>query len=84
MTDGDMSALVNKLLDDNERLLTEKEAAVVLGLTNPKTLANWRCQRKHADLEFMRIGRSIRYSLGSLRAFMARHTVSDAHREQVN
>lgn len=79
-----MSALVNKLLDDNERLLTEKEAAVVLGLTNPKTLANWRCQRKHADLEFMRIGRSIRYSLGSLRAFMARHTVSDAHREQVN
>lgn len=71
-----MSALVNKLMDDNERLLTEKEAAVVLGLTNPKTLANWRSQRKHADLEFMRIGRSIRYSLGSLRAFMSRHTVT--------
>ena len=72
-----MNVLLNKLLPDNERLLPEKEAAVVLGNMNPKTLANWRWQKKHPDLEFVRIGRSIRYRLGSLNEFKARHTVND-------
>lgn len=49
-----------------------------------KTLANWRSQRKHTDLEFMRIGRLIRHALGSLRAFMAQHTVTGSHPKQVN
>lgn len=71
-----MNVLLNKLLPDNERLLPEKEAAVVLGNMNPKTLANWRWQKKHPDLEFVRIGRSIRYRLGSLNEFKARHTVN--------
>ena len=71
-----MTAQLDKLLPDAERLLPEKEAAVVLGNMNPKTLANWRSQGKHPDLEYVRIGRSIRYRLGSLNEFKARHTVN--------
>jgi hypothetical protein len=74
-----MSALLQRLLADSERLLTEKDAAEVLGLSNHKTLANWRSQRKHLDLPFVRIGRSIRYRLGALQDFRLRHTVNGHH-----
>lgn len=62
------------LTPDNE-LLPDKEAAPVLGITNSKTLSNWRSEGKHPDLPFVRIGRSIRYRLGDLLDFRVRHTV---------
>lgn len=47
----------------------------MLRLANHKTLANWRCKGKHKDLEFIRIGRSIRYRVESVRLFMSNHMV---------
>lgn len=62
------------LTPDNE-LLPEKSAAEVLGVTNSKTLGNWRSEGRHPDLPYVKIGRSIRYRLGDLLDFRARHTV---------
>ena len=76
-----MTALLNKLLPDEERLLSEKEAATVLGLTNHKTLANWRSQGKHRDLAYLLIGRTIRYRLGALMEFKTRHTINGKQQE---
>ena len=54
------------------RLLTEAEAASVLGLA-PGTLAVWRCTGRY-DLAYVRVGRRIRYRVGDLRAFLERRT----------
>ena len=70
-----MSVLLTRIMSDNDVLLTDKEAAEMLRLANHKTLANWRCKGKHKDLEYIRIGRSIRYRVGSVRLFMANHMV---------
>jgi|GEM_PF-3699284 len=70
-----MSVLLKRIMSDNDLLLTDKEAAEMLRLSNHKTLANWRCKGKHKDLEFIRIGRSIRYPVKSVRAFMSNHMV---------
>jgi hypothetical protein len=73
-----MSALLKRIMSDNDFLLTEKEAAEMLRLSNHKTLANWRSKGKHKDLTFIRIGRSIRYPVSSVRVFMNCHTVSSS------
>ena len=70
-----MSVLLKRIMSDNDMLLTDKEAAEMLRLANHKTLANWRCKGKHKDLEFIRIGRSIRYRVESVRLFMSNHMV---------
>lgn len=70
-----MSALLNRVLPDDDLLVPDKVAASILGLDNPKTLANWRSQRRNTDLEFIRIGRSVRYRLGTLRAFVKSKTI---------
>jgi predicted DNA-binding transcriptional regulator AlpA len=50
-----------------ERLLRDTEAAELLATTS-KTLAVWRCQKKGPKVT--RIGRSIRYKLSEIEAFI--------------
>jgi len=54
--------------------LTEEQAAEVLGI-KPQTLSVWRCTRRYS-LPYLKIGRSVRYKLSDLRAFMAENTVT--------
>lgn len=70
-----LSTLLERVLPDDELLVPDKVAASILGLDNPKTLANWRSQRRNTDLEFIRIGRNVRYRLGTLRAFLKSKTI---------
>jgi excisionase family DNA binding protein len=55
-------------------VVDEKEAAKILG-TTPGTLAVWRCNRA-VQIPFVKIGRSVRYRLADLDAFLEAHTVS--------
>jgi hypothetical protein len=64
----------NLLTPENE-LVGEKVAADFLGLANFRTLSNWRANKQHPDLAYLRIGRSIRYRVGDLLDFRKRHTV---------
>lgn len=50
------------------RLLTPKQAAEMLSLSEA-TLATWRC-RKLRDLQWVRIGRAVRYELTELERFI--------------
>jgi hypothetical protein len=50
-----------------ENLLRPDEVAVVLGAT-PKTLANWRCERRGPP--FLKIGRQAFYPLDSLNRWL--------------
>lgn len=57
--------VVAVLSDDD--LLDTRAAAAYLGVV-PGTLDVWRCTGRH-DLEFLKIGRNIRYERGVLRRF---------------
>ena len=52
----------------NDRLLTRKEAAEYLGFKE-NTLAIWDCKKRH-DLKPLKIGRTVRYRLSVLHAFL--------------
>lgn len=54
------------------RLVDAKECAQILGVT-VGTLAVWRCTRRYA-LPWIRCGRSIRYRLDHIDAFLASRT----------
>lgn len=56
-----------------ERLLDQHEAAAILNLTNPRTLAAWRLRRQGPP--YVKIGASVRYSPEALRAWIASRTV---------
>lgn len=56
-----------------DRLLTEAEAAELLGLKQ-NTLNNWRCTHR-VPLPYVRVGRAIRYRLADIQAFIERGTV---------
>lgn len=55
-------------------LLNEDEAAQHLFLKR-QTLAAWRCLGRY-NLPFVKVGRSIRYRLSDLEAFLAARTVT--------
>jgi len=58
-------------------LLNEKQAAELLG-TTPGTLAVWRCTRRYPELRYIKIGRSVRYSVEDLQDFISRRTIGAA------
>lgn len=58
-------------LSNPDALLTEREAAVVLGV-KPKTLANWRGQGKGPA--YVKLGRPVRYRAGTLTEWLQAHT----------
>jgi len=53
-------------------LLTERETAELLRV-RPSTLAVWRCTRRY-PLSWIRVGRSIRYRLADVEAFIEDRT----------
>lgn len=59
---------------DGIELLTEARTAELLGLTNPKTLAVWRCTKRYS-LPYVKFGRTIRYRRKDVEAFIAAHLV---------
>jgi hypothetical protein len=65
----------SNLLTPEDELVGDKVAAEILGLSNFRTLSNWRANNQHPDLAYLRIGRSIRYRVGDLLDFRRRHTV---------
>ncbi|WP_240919254.1 helix-turn-helix domain-containing protein [Acidovorax sp. HDW3] len=58
----------------HKELLDEAEAAAYLGLTNPKTLAVWRCTKRY-DLPYVKYGRLVRYRRQDLEHFIESHLV---------
>ncbi len=66
---------LSSILKPENDLVGDKIAAPIIGLSNFKTLSNWRASGKHKDLPYLKIGRSIRYRVGDLLDFRARHTV---------
>lgn len=59
----------------SDQLLTAKEAASILGLKNEKTLAVWRSTKRY-DLPYVKYGRSVRYRLRDVLAFVEAHLVA--------
>ncbi len=56
-------------------LLTTKQAADYLSLTNPKTLEVWRCTKRY-PLTYIKVGGLVRYRLTDLDAFIVGRTVT--------
>ena len=70
LTEDRPVAVFDHLPPSGERLLTEKEAAAMLGL-QPSTLRRWRSVGQPGQPEFCKVaGRSIRYRLSDLTAYM--------------
>ena len=55
--------------ETSNALLSEAEAAVILGLKNAKTLAVWRCTNRY-ELPYVKYGRTVRYRRKDLDAFI--------------
>jgi excisionase family DNA binding protein len=64
------------LPDETRHLLTEQEAAEFLGVTQ-RTV---RTLRARGELEFVRVGKSPRFTVEGLEAFVATHTVGGRRR----
>ena len=62
------------------KLLTRTEAAEVLGV-RPETLAVWHCTGRY-KLPVVKVGRSCRYRLADLEAWLAARTVGVVAEEQ--
>jgi hypothetical protein len=60
----------------NDPLLDESAAAEMLGL-KPQTLNSWRCTGRYG-LEYVRVGRAIRYKLSAIQRFISDNTVNVA------
>ena len=60
-------------MENRDKLLTRKQAAEFLGL-QPQTLAVWAMTGRH--LSFIRVGRSVRYRLTALEAYLERRTIT--------
>jgi hypothetical protein len=56
--------------DQFAELLTEREAAGLLALKNPRTLSVWRCTGRH-NIPYLKIGRNVRYRKEDLLRFLA-------------
>jgi hypothetical protein len=52
-----------------QQLLNRNAAALFLDI-KPNTLATWACNKRY-DLPFIKIGRSVKYQLSDLEAFIA-------------
>ncbi|PTQ76741.1 excisionase family DNA binding protein [Nitrosomonas oligotropha] len=61
----------------NESLLTQEQAAEILGIT-PGTLSVWRCTKRYT-IPYIKVGRLVRYRKSALDAFLELRT----HGEEV-
>lgn len=70
LTEDRPVAVFDHLPPGGDRLLTEKEAAALLGL-QPSTLRRWRSVGQPGQPEFVRVaGRAIRYRMSDLLAYV--------------
>ena len=70
LTEDRPVAVLDHLPPGGDRLVTEKEAAAMLGL-QPSTLRRWRSTGQPGQPEFVKIaGRAIRYRLSDLSAYI--------------
>ena len=60
----------SKSESNGDALLTPEETAARLGLTNPDTLAVWRCTKRY-PLPWVKIGSRVRYRASDVEAFIA-------------
>ncbi len=58
-------------------LLTTEETAAWLGL-NPHTLEVWRSVGRYPELEYIKVGRLVRYKLAAVELFLDSRTVTAA------
>ena len=58
------------ITEEIDRMLSVKEAAALIGM-RPQTLDKWRSAGNPNAPAFCRVGRSCRYKLSTLRAWMA-------------
>lgn len=65
---------------ETKKLLTRKEAAEYLGV-RPETLAVWHCVRRY-KLPVVKVGRSVRYRLADLEAWLTERTEGAAASEE--
>ena len=56
----------------NESLLTQAQAAEILGVT-PGTLSVWRCTKRY-NIPYIKVGRLVKYRKSALDAFLDRRT----------
>jgi hypothetical protein len=56
---------------------TTKEAAKMLGLKNPQTLAAWRCNKTNTNLKYVKIGGSIKYIKKHIDKFIEESTIGE-------
>jgi predicted DNA-binding transcriptional regulator AlpA len=63
--------------ENDEQLLTETEAAKLLGLKN-QTLALWRCRRKGP--KYVKMTKGVRYFLSDIHAWLRQRIVVPARR----
>jgi predicted DNA-binding transcriptional regulator AlpA len=61
----------------SDKLLTEKEAALVLGVS-VYTLQKWRLRR--VGPRYVKLGRAIRYRMSDLLDFISGNTIGPSHR----
>lgn len=60
---------------ESKELLTEIEAALILGL-KPQTLSLWRCQKRYG-LPYVRVGRLVRYRRADLEKWLESRLVTN-------
>ncbi len=71
---------LNKNVPADNPLLTRKEAADYLGVTE-STLAVWACTKRY-DLTYVKVGRLAKYRLADLNVFIANRTVAQNNKEE--
>jgi len=88
----DVGQSLNRPLEELPGKFDTRKAATILGLTTPRTLDTWASKPDHGGLPFIKVGRSRRYLLSDIVAFIAsRRTgtafsasdIADAVAEQV-
>ena len=60
----------------NQRLITEKEAALFLSVSL-RTIQNWRFRNRGP--KYKKLGRLVRYSIADLSAYAEKETVTPVH-----
>lgn len=60
----------------NKSLLTSEETANWLGLKNKHTLEIWRSTKRYPELEYIKVGRLVRYKREAVERFLDSRTVS--------
>lgn len=55
-------------------LITTEQAAEMLGLSNPRTLDNWRSTNRYS-IPYVKVGRMVRYRASDIQDFIEKKTV---------